>query len=464
MNLRNPSSNYGDELQRLIDVLPKAIQSWVLSLPNLDGIMEIVMDLGRPVEVRFSTHSEWADDLYVTEDQINYVCSLVGEFDRDNRAGIDRTLHRVSCILARDRTIIGLTLRVGRPVEGSADVIADLLKSGKSVLLLGRPGVGKTTLLRDAAHFLSTDHAKRVVIVDTNNEIGGYGNIPHPIIGRARRMQVPRGTEQHEVMIEAVENHTPQVIVVDEIGNKSESFAARAISERGVQLIATAHGNSLENLVRNPEISDLVGGVQSVTLGDDEAARRGSQKTVLEQKAPSTFDVIVEIRERHILAVHTQADKVVATLLRGITPHPQVRVQQPDGSSVVVQEEKDPDPKAVEVLREGSAPAALPQKRGKVYRVMFRGIPEDIIQRVLRSSSHNLEYTTVPSEAHFMVSFEMTKAARQRRTLAVGANLRTFPVTSSSYEAVAEAVRTGVRNEQRRPSGAKRHKGGKMRR
>ncbi|HWQ11586.1 MAG TPA: AAA family ATPase, partial [Roseiflexaceae bacterium] len=261
-----------------------------------EDLLEIIMDLGRLPEARYRAHERFLSEREVTQDDIDYVISRIGAFGEDNRAGIPRTLHRISAIRNRAGRIIGLTCRVGRAVFGTIAILRDLIESGKSVLLLGRPGVGKTTMLRETARVLAEELRKRVVIVDTSNEIAGDGDIPHPGIGRARRMQVPRPAFQHAVMIEAVENHMPEVIVIDEIGTELEALAARTIAERGVQLIGTAHGQTLENLLVNPTLSDLVGGIQAVTLGDEEARRRGTQKTVLERKAPPTFDILVEIQ------------------------------------------------------------------------------------------------------------------------------------------------------------------------
>ena len=318
-----------DNLSRLLDTLPPRLRVCLDREERLDDILEIVLDLGRPAELRFpdrvielmpesrknrelSQTAETAPAIAageimpneVTQEDIDYVVSRIGDFGLDNRAGIERTLHRISAIRNRRGRIVGLTCRIGRAVFGTIDIIRDIIEEGKSLLMLGRPGVGKTTKLREVARILSDEFKKRVVIVDTSNEIAGDGDIPHPAIGRSRRMQVTSPENQHAVMIEAVENHMPQVIVIDEIGTEQEAFAARTINERGVQLVGTAHGNSLENLLLNPTLSDLVGGIQSVTLGDEEAKRRGTQKTVLERKAPPTFDVVIELMEVDKLAVH----------------------------------------------------------------------------------------------------------------------------------------------------------------
>ena len=261
----------------------------------------------------------------ITANDIDYSIKKIGSFGIDNRAGIERTLHRISAIRNRSGKIIGITFRVGRAVYGTIRIIEDLIKSGQSVLLLGRPGVGKTTMLREVARVLADDAMKRVIVVDTSNEIAGDGDIPHRAIGRARRMQVPSPTEQHGVMIEAVENHMPEVIIIDEIGTEREANAARTIAERGVQLVATAHGNTLENLIMNPTLSDLVGGIQTVTLGDLEAKRRRTQKTILERNAPPTFDVLVEIQSWSVVSVHKNVAKTVDTILRKQTTQSETR-------------------------------------------------------------------------------------------------------------------------------------------
>ena len=327
--------DWNAELDLLFGALPPPIRDAArAAMEGRDELLEIVMDLGRQPEARFTDSEVILGAEIVAIADLDYVAQRVGAFGDDNRAGIARTLHRISAIRNRQGDIVGLTCRVGRAVTGTINLIKDLVVSGRSILLLGRPGVGKTTMLRECARVLADEMAKRVVIVDTSNEIGGDGDIPHPGIGRSRRMQVSTPTLQHAVMIEAVENHMPEVIVIDEIGTELEAQAARTIAERGVQLIATAHGRSLDNLLVNPTLNDLLGGIQTVTLGDEEARRRGSQKSVQERKAPPTFDVLVEIQERQQLVVHTPMDEVVDLALRGQFKPPQLRIRRPDGSVV----------------------------------------------------------------------------------------------------------------------------------
>src|SRR6266508_739473 len=320
-----------DELEALLRGLPPDLAQRVRALDGLEGLLEIVMDLGRLPEARFAGREEYLSQREVSAEDLAYVISHIGQFGGDNRAGIERTLHRISALRNRKGKVVGLTLRVGRAVYGTVEIIRDIVESGKSMLLLGRPGVGKTTMLREVARVLADELRKRVVIVDTSNEIGGDGDIPHPGIGRARRMQVPTPSLQHAVMIEAVENHMPEVVVIDEIGTELEAAAARTIAERGVQLIGTAHGNTLENLMMNPTLSDLIGGIQSVTLSDEEARRRGTQKSVLERKAPPTFDVVVEIQDRDRVAIHVPLADVVDTALRGPLQTPKIRVRTREG-------------------------------------------------------------------------------------------------------------------------------------
>jgi stage III sporulation protein SpoIIIAA len=320
-----------DDREALMEVFPPNVLHALQNEQGIEGLLEVILDLGRPPEARFPDRDVYLSTREVRAEDIRHVTERLSPFGDDNRSGIERTLHRISAIRNRMGEIIGLTCRVGRTIRGSARVIEDLALSGKSVLVVGRPGVGKTTILRELARVLA-DANNRVVIVDTSNEIAGDGDIPHPAIGNARRMQVRTPAQQHAVMIEAVENHMPQVIVVDEMGTELEASAARTIAERGVQLIATAHGNTLENLLVNPTLSDLVGGVQTVTLGDEEARRRRTQKTILERKAPPTFDVLVEIQSWDRVAVHDDVAKTVDAVLRGRSVTPQIRELQANGT------------------------------------------------------------------------------------------------------------------------------------
>uniref|UniRef100_B8HUU3 Single-stranded nucleic acid binding R3H domain protein n=1 Tax=Cyanothece sp. (strain PCC 7425 / ATCC 29141) TaxID=395961 RepID=B8HUU3_CYAP4 len=327
-----------DDLDKLLDILPDKFRLPLSHHPRRDQLIEVVMDLGRQPEARFPGEAEYLSTDLISQADLDYCVQRVGRFSGDNRAGIEYTLHRISALRNRQGDIVGLTCRVGRAVFGTIGMIRDLVESGKSILLLGRPGVGKTTALREMARVLADELLKRVVIIDTSNEIAGDGDIPHPAIGRARRMQVARPELQHQVMIEAVENHMPEVIVIDEIGTELEALAARTIAERGVQLIGTAHGNRIENLIKNPTLSDLVGGIQSVTLGDEEARRRGSQKSVLERKAPPTFEIAVELLERERWVVHEQVAETVDHLLRGRIPTPQIRTLSETGKVIITHE------------------------------------------------------------------------------------------------------------------------------
>lgn len=340
--ITDKSMQITDDLNKLLSIVPDEIRQNLQQHPQRDSLIEIVMDLGRLPEARFPSKAEYLSDIPVSLDDLEHCIVQIGEFSGDNRAGIEQTLHRISAIRNRTGKVIGLTCRVGRAIFGKIGMIRDLVETGQSILLLGRPGVGKTTALREITRVLADELEKRVVIIDTSNEIAGDGDIPHPAIGRARRMQVARPELQHQVMIEAVENHMPEVIVIDEIGTELEALAARTIAERGVQLIGTAHGNRIENLMKNPTLADLIGGIQAVTLGDDEARRRGSQKTVLERKAPPTFDVAVEMLEQQRWVVHESVATTIDHLLRGMQPILQVRTMNDEGEVEVFEERYTP--------------------------------------------------------------------------------------------------------------------------
>ena len=343
-----------DDLDRLLEVLPAAVGQALAPAEAREQLLEVVLDLGRVPEARYPGRAVALGEAVVERADLAAVVQKLGAFGGDNRAGIERTLHRISAIRNRTGDVVGLTCRVGRAVFGTVAMVRDLMDSGESLLLMGRPGVGKTTALREIARVLADDLGKRVVVIDTSNEIAGDGDIPHPAIGRARRMQVARPELQHQVMIEAVENHMPEVIVIDEIGTELEAQAARTIAERGVMLVATAHGNELANLVKNPTLSDLVGGIESVTLGDEEARRRRTQKTVLERAAEPTFPLAVEMHSRHRWLVHRDVARTVDLLLRGQLPRPQVRELDANGE---LQLRESPQPVAPRAL---PSPAPMP--------------------------------------------------------------------------------------------------------
>ena len=328
-----------DDIHALVAIFPEEIGEKIESIGNLSELVEVVFDVGRPPLARYTDDEIQLSEKEVAFEDLETIISQIGDFDLDNRAGMERTLHRISAVRNRKGKIIGLTCRVGRAVFGTLEIIQDFVDSGKSILILGKPGIGKTTMLREAARVLA--ERKRVVIVDTSNEIGGDGDVPHPAVGKARRLQVAKPALQHEVMIEAVENHNPEVIVIDEIGRELEAQAARTIAERGVQLIGTAHGRTLSNLLMNPTLSDLVGGIESVTLSDEEARRRGTQKTVLERRSPPTFDVLVEIVERNKVVVYPDVAAAVDALVRGIELAPELRIKTDQGKMI---REKAPAP------------------------------------------------------------------------------------------------------------------------
>ena len=304
------------DLDKLLENLPFFIQENLNNHSNKDKLIEIVIDLGRRPEARFDTGPEYLSQKIISWQDIDYITKRISRFSNDNRAGIERTLHRISCIRNRQSIISGLTCRVGRAIFGTISIIRDLLESGQSILILGRPGVGKTTIIREIARVLSDEMEKRVIIIDTSNEIAGDTDIPHSGIGRARRMQVSKTELQHQVMIEAVENHMPEVIIIDEIGTELEALAARTIAEKGVQLVGTTHGNCLDNLIKNPPLADLIGGIQYVTLSDEEAKRRGTQKSILERKAYPAFQIAIEINEPNSWTIHEEIKDSIDLLLR----------------------------------------------------------------------------------------------------------------------------------------------------
>jgi stage III sporulation protein SpoIIIAA len=423
----------------MLIVLPPPIRDALARAGKIESVIEIVLDLGRQPEARYPGEAIYLNESLVTREDIQYVESRVGRFTRDNRAGIERTLHRISAMRNRVGEIVGLTCRVGRAIYGTVDIIRDMVESGKSILLMGRPGVGKTTLLREAARVLADDLEKRVIVVDTSNEIAGDGDVPHPGIGRARRMQVPDPEQQHQVMIEAVENHMPEVIVIDEIGTAQEALAARTIAERGVQLIATVHGNTLENLMINPTLSDLVGGIQPVTLSDEEARRRGTQKTVLERKAPPTFDVLIEIQHKDRLVIHPDVADAVDNMLRGFLPGTEVRERQEGGEFTISQ----PDPEDARVAHsayvEGQREPRIRKdadaqgSKRKTLRIYPYALSRERLERAIHDLGVPARVTTDIAEADVLLTLK-SHAKRQSQKLreARGRNIEVHVVRSNT--------------------------------
>ena len=422
-----------DDLDALLNILPPHIRQPLSQQEDISQLLEVVLDLGRPPEARFPQREIVLKSKEVDQEDIDCVVSRVSSFGDDNRAGIERTLHRISAIRNRKGRIVGLTCRVGRAVFGTIKVIDDLIQTGKSVLLLGRPGVGKTTMLREVARVLADNLKRRVVIVDTSNEIAGDGDIPHPAIGHARRMQVKTPTMQHAVMIEAVENHMPEVIIIDEIGTELEAQAARTIAERGVQLVGTAHGNTLENLMMNPTLSDLIGGIQSVTLGDEEAKRRGTQKSILERKSPPTFNIVVEIQDRNKVAIHPDVSVVVDAILRGQPVATEVRWLDKSG----------------EVRIEKQAPVTTTQKttkrkqvrEGEPPRLYLFGVNRGRIEQAAKELRLSLDIVNNLSGANLLV----TSKSYYRRKLqkvkdAESANLPIYVLRSNTPAQVRQLL------------------------
>ncbi|MCC6301594.1 MAG: AAA family ATPase [Gammaproteobacteria bacterium] len=423
-----------DDLRLLIQTLPPSLQHAVDELPGGE-LLEIVLDLGRRPQARLPGRAITLTDDAVTRADLDHVVRAVGAFGADNRAGIEGTLHRISAIRNRRGDIVGLTLRAGRAVFGTIDLIRDLIEGGRSVLLLGRPGVGKTTKLREIARVLADDFDKRVIVIDTSNEIAGDGDIPHRAIGAARRMQVASPAAQHDVMIEAVENHMPEVIIIDEIGTVPETLAARTIAERGVQLIGTAHGNTLDNLIRNPTLSDLVGGVQTVTLGDEEARLRGSQKTVSERKAPPTFDAVVEIVDHEQVIVHPETAQAVDRLLRG---------QPPGGLRRTPGQEQALEPTAETAEPESPARPRTPFSAGdlrQTVRIYPYAFSRDQLERVIRDLRLDAQVVNRAEHAHLIVTLRARAGDSRLQRLVQLTHLPVHTVKKNSTAQIRHLLR-----------------------
>ncbi len=457
-----------DGMDRFLDVLPSFVRDRLERLDGIDGLIEVVLDYGRPAEARYRDRVERFVDIIVSEHDLDFVAKSIGEFGTDNRAGIERTLHRISAIRNRHGKIIGLTCRVGRALEGTIDIIDDIVRSGLSILLLGKPGIGKTTKLREIARVLADEANKRVVIIDTSNEIAGDGDVPHMGIGYSRRMQVRVAAEQHNVMIEAVENHMPEVIVIDEIGNEQEAAAARTIAERGVQLVGTAHGQTLENLMLNPTLADLIGGIQPVTLSDAEAQRRGTQKTVLERKAPPTFDVVIELLDYDRLAVHSNVQKTVDMILRGLAPRPEIRIRTGAGEVEVVQKEQTAELKVPGFNTRFPAlsrnePRAEPPDDGQsvsnghsvtgevrdepaLVRIFPYGIARTRLERAIREKKISATVVNDIGAADAIIAIRSTFQGQPRKLKeASGRHVPTIVVKSNTFSQISSAVEDVMR-------------------
>ena len=450
-----------DDLDRLLDLLPLAVQQALATPNSREDLLEVVLDLGRVPEARYPGRALALGEQCLTRDDLQTTVDRLGQFGADNRAGIERTLHRISAIRNRQREVVGLTCRVGRAVFGTVAMVRDLLDSGQSLLLMGRPGVGKTTALREIARVLADDLQRRVVVIDTSNEIAGDGDIPHPAIGRARRMQVSLPEQQHQVMIEAVENHMPEVIVIDEIGTELEAQAARTIAERGVQLVATAHGNALANLIKNPTLSDLVGGIQAVTLGDEEARRRRTQKTVLERAAEPTFPVAVEMNTRNRWSIHADVAATVDQLLRGQLPRPQLRELGSDGSvrlvdaqpsrsssprpalaAVPLPDPKAPSPRAAPPAQDHAEAISAERADHRALQVLCCGITPQLVDEAIRRHGWPVRWVDDLNEADVVLSIRkglghqptLRRQARESRVPVLVIKSDTLPQVERALE------------------------------
>jgi stage III sporulation protein SpoIIIAA/predicted RNA-binding protein Jag len=433
-----------DDLSALLDILPEHIRTPLVKQSDINELVEVVLDLGRPPEARFFHREIAILSQDVSELDLGYIVARISSFGGDNRAGIERTLHRISAIRSRKGTIVGLTCRVGRAVYGTIKIIQDLVESGKSVLLMGRPGVGKTTMLREVARVLADDTHKRVIIVDTSNEIAGDGDIPHPGIGHARRMQVPTPSQQHAVMIEAVENHMPQVVVIDEIGTELEAQAARTIAERGVQLIGTAHGNTLENLIINPTLADLIGGIQTVTLGDEEAKRRGTQKSILERMSPPTFGIVVEIQDRDRVAIHPDVTEAVDTILRGHPLETEIRWLDEAGKVRVVKE----TPVSEEKKLSTKGKKTREEQQARLY--LF-GVNRVRLEQMAREMHINLDIVNNPNNANIFITSKAYYRTRPPKIMdAEAANIPIYVLKSNTPNQIRQLINTLYPSEKRK--------------
>lgn len=445
---------FENDLEKLIAILPEKIRGHITH-ESMADVIEIVMDIGRIPEIRHSSGKiEYLDTSKVTDEDISYITSRVQEFTTDNRSGIPGTLHRISAIRNRQGKVVGLTCRIGRVVTGTIACIKDFCMQNKSILFLGRPGVGKTTKLREISRLVADELGKRVVIVDTSNEIAGDGDTPHPAIGHARRMQVRQPEYQKDIMIEAVENHTPEVIVVDEIGTEAEAQAARTIAERGVMLIATAHGNTLENLIKNPTLSDLVGGIQSVTLGDDEAKRRASQKTVLEREKQPTFDIVIEILDRNTLAVYKDTSEAVDYILRGWPIRPEIRkvdqlYDKPQEGTIAAEINKLEQkilPEPTDSLKFSfSRRDYVESVKTGFKKVYLYAVSRSIVEKVIERLDLKVEITRSIEDADIVIAHKnFAKGGAKILSTAEEYRIRTFYVKTNSMAQIQKVLKEAL--------------------
>src|SRR5574344_2801593 len=455
---------FHNDLDKMAEILPEKVKRYI-TYERMEDVIEIVLDIGRTPEIRHSSGKiEYLDCSFVTDEDLEFITSNIQPFTSDNRSGIPGTLHRISAIRNRQGKIIGLTLRIGRVVTGTIACIKDICMMNKSILFLGRPGVGKTTKLREISRLVADELGKRVVIVDTSNEIAGDGDIPHPAIGHARRMQVTQPEFQKDIMIEAVENHTPEVIVVDEIGTEAEAQAARTIAERGVMLIATAHGNSLENLIKNPTLSDLVGGIQSVTLGDDEAKRRASQKTVLEREKQPTFDIVIEILDRNTLAVYKDASEAVDYILRRWPIRPEIRKVDKEYTFNTPVETKAPEPERPSIVQQISSLETKIQKpqpddslkfsfSRKEYvesvkptkKIYLYAVSRSIVEKVIERLDLNAELTRNVEDADLVIAHKnFAKGGAKVLSTANDYRIQIFYIKTNSMAQIQKVLKEAL--------------------
>ncbi len=448
------SLQFQNDLDRLMEVVPEKVKQHV-SYEQMDDVIEIVVDIGRVPEIRHAGGKiEYLGTEIVNDEDIKYITDRIQNFTSDNRSGIPGTLHRISAIRNRQGKVIGLTCRIGRVVTGTIACIKDFCMMGKSILFLGRPGVGKTTKLREISRLVADELGKRVVVVDTSNEIAGDGDTPHPAIGHARRMQVSQPQFQKDIMIEAVENHTPEVIVVDEIGTEEEAQAARTIAERGVMLIATAHGNTLENLIKNPTLSDLVGGIQSVTLGDDEARRRSTQKTVLEREKQPTFDIVIEILDRNTLAVYKDTAEAVDYILRGWPIRPEIRKVEnlPEEEEKALRDTQIQDITSIENKINPSDSLKFNFSRQKYVeeiksfrKIYLYAVSRTIVEKVIERLDLNAEITRNLDEADIVIAHKnFAKGGAKILNTANEYRLQVFYIKTNSMAQIQKVLKEAL--------------------